>query len=71
MLHRAHASLSQSTSEVMLGHCVILTTLFLGKLPEKKITSTKCTFEPSRGKTNNVVSEKVRHKPACTATEAG
>ena len=29
------------------------------------------TYEPSRGKTNNVVSEQVRHKPACTATEAG
>ena len=28
-------------------------------------------FEPPRGKTNNVVSEQVRHKPACTATEAG
>ena len=26
-------------------------------------------FEPPRGKTNNVVSEQVRHKPACTATE--
>ena len=26
-------------------------------------------FEPSRGKTNNVVSEQVRHKPACTGTE--
>ena len=26
-------------------------------------------FEPSRGKTNNVVSEQVRHKPACTVTE--
>ena len=25
--------------------------------------------EPPRGKTNNVVSEKVRHKPACTSTE--
>ena len=25
--------------------------------------------EPPRGKTNNVVSEQVRHKPACTATE--
>ena len=24
--------------------------------------------EPSRGKTNNVVSEQVRHKPACTST---
>ena len=25
--------------------------------------------EPPRGKTNNVVSEQVRHKPACTSTE--
>ena len=29
------------------------------------------TFEPPRGKTNNVVSEQVRHKPTCTSTEAG
>ena len=28
------------------------------------------TFEPSRGKTNNVVSEQVPHKPSCTSTEA-
>ena len=27
------------------------------------------TFEPPREKTNNVVSEQVRHKPACTSTE--
>ena len=26
-------------------------------------------YEPPRGKTNNVVSEQVRHKPACTVTE--
>ena len=26
-------------------------------------------FEPSRGKTNNVVFEQVRHKPGCTATD--
>ena len=26
-------------------------------------------YEPHRGKTNNVVSEQVRHKPACTSTE--
>ena len=25
--------------------------------------------EPSRGKTNNVVSKQVRHKPTCTVTE--
>ena len=27
------------------------------------------TFEPPRGKTNNVVSDQVRHKPGCTVTE--
>ena len=27
------------------------------------------TYEPPRGKTNNVVSEQVRHKPACSVTE--
>ena len=27
------------------------------------------TYEPPRGKTHNVVSEQVRHKPACTSTE--
>ena len=26
-------------------------------------------FQPSRGKTNNVVFEQVRHKPGCTATD--
>ena len=26
-------------------------------------------YEPPRGKTNNVVSEQVRHKPVCTVTE--
>ena len=28
-------------------------------------------FEPTRGKTNNVVSEQVRHKSGCTSTEDG
>ena len=28
-------------------------------------------IEPPRGKTNNVVSEQVRHKPGCTSTEDG
>ena len=32
-------------------------------------TSWHLTSEPPRGKTNNVVSEQVRHKPACTSTE--
>ena len=29
----------------------------------------KVKYEPPRGKTNNVVSEQVRHKPACRSTE--
>ena len=29
------------------------------------------SIEPSRGKTNNVVSNQVGHKPCCTNTEAG
>ena len=29
------------------------------------------SFEPPRGNTDNVVSEQVCHKPACTATVAG
>ena len=31
----------------------------------------KSRNEPPRGKTNNVVSEQVRHKPGCTSTEDG
>ena len=44
-----------------------------GHALQREITSIQCTFlstfEPPRGKTNNVVSEQVRHKPACTSTE--
>ena len=36
-----------------------------------KVNSCSVNREPPRGKTNNVVSEQVRHKPACTVTEAG
>ena len=28
-------------------------------------------IEPSHGKTNNVVSEQVQHKPSCTSTKDG
>ena len=31
----------------------------------------RTTYEPSHGKTNNVVSEQVRHKPDCKSTEDG
>ena len=33
------------------------------------MTMSFLTFELPRGKTNNVVSEQVGHKPACTSTE--
>ena len=36
---------------------------------EKRAKQEVLKIEPSRGKTNNVVSEQVRHKPACTSTE--
>ena len=36
--------------------------------PAGESTST-VSFEPPRGKTNNVVSEQVRHKPTCTVTD--
>ena len=35
----------------------------------KRHCSKTAINEPPRGKTNNVVSEQVRHKPACTSTE--
>ena len=34
-----------------------------------KSTTKYLKIEPPRGKTNNVVSEQVQHKPACTSTE--
>ena len=34
-----------------------------------KLFVDECLNEPPRGKTNNVVSEQVPHKPACTSTE--
>ena len=36
---------------------------------EKSETNRAFTDEPPRGKTNNVVFEQVRHKPACTVTD--
>ena len=38
---------------------------------EKGHVKVSLLFQPPRGKTNNVVSEQVRHKPDCTVTEAG
>ena len=33
------------------------------------LNETMVRFEPPRGKTNNVVSEQVQHKPDCIVTE--
>ena len=33
------------------------------------MTNGQLSFEPPREKTNNVVSEQVRHKPGCTSSE--
>ena len=35
------------------------------------LATTYDIIEPSHGKTNNVVSDQVRHKSSCTVTEAG
>ena len=34
-----------------------------------RVSLLRLLYEPPRGKTNNVVSEQVRHKPTCTSTE--
>ena len=43
---------------------------FVSTILSGKLTGT-VIFEPPCGKTNNVVSEQVRHKPGCTVTEKG
>ena len=48
------------------GHCH---DLYGDLLLEEEVTGMFNSYEPPRGKTNNVVSEQVRHKPACTSTE--
>ena len=57
---------------------VMLFTDFCQNVPKSPDFPTKTSKEnalvlnePPRGKTNNVVSEQVRHKPVCTVTEAG
>ena len=45
--------------------------LILTPFIQKLNIITQIQFEPPRGKTNNVVSEQVCHKRACTATEEG
>ena len=37
----------------------------------RETTSMVISYEPPRGKTNNVVFEQVRHKPVRTSTEDG
>ena len=53
-----------------LDHFMALGRLSHDKAPINLVPQvTECTGEPPRGKTNNVVSEQVPHKPACTSTE--
>ena len=42
-----------------------------GKQDRSITGNSEFIFEPPRGKTNNVVSEQVRHKQGCTSTEDG
>ena len=53
--------------------CRSLLTFTLIKMYITRIISfiAQLTYEPPRGKTNNVVSEQVRCIPACTVIEAG
>ena len=51
------------------GHVFVMIKAKLhAELPEDRGTKFHIN-EPPRGKINNVVSEQIRHKPACTATE--
>ena len=38
-------------------------------MPDSRAIHLLLIYEPPRGKTNNVVSEQVRHKPTCTVTK--
>ena len=60
-LTRAEAREIDLRSKMKTVSCIaVMVMLVTGAVP---------CFEPPRGKTNNVVSEQVRHKPTCTATE--
>ena len=59
---------SHVAAQFMLNVCIMsgkeeIIRLFPGSI------NFSVSFEPPRGKTNNVVSEQFRHKPACTVTE--
>ena len=55
-----HLSVLQNIKTVALIAFGIVLTIFVNLINE-----------PPRGKTNNVVSDQVRHKSGCTVTEAG
>ena len=47
-----------------------LETILVGPVPGGRHKFVfQVSYEPPRGKTNNVVSDQVRHKPTCTSTE--
>ena len=49
--------------------CALRSIYVLGKSRDCYNKIVQIRYEPLRGKTNNVVSEQVRHKPGCTSTE--
>ena len=55
--------------------CYTLVILFITKYENENHLMIDLSYtmlnEPPREKTNNVVSDQVRHKPTCTVTEAG
>ena len=47
------------------------TTTFCPVLINNKVFNSRLLFEHVREKTNNLGSDQVRHKPACTVTQDG
>ena len=64
LLSKAHYN-----SRVMYWFILRFRPTWLKKIDSDVKHTLSFLFEPRRGKTNNVVSEQVRQKPACTSTE--
>ena len=61
-------------TQLKYKHRLLLIFFYLMAVSSLRVLCEVCVLcfvivEPPRGKTNNVVSEQVRHKPACTSTE--
>ena len=58
-------------SDVFLNNCLLILSLAKSLIHVTERRGVKNTFEPCHEKTNVLVSDLVRHKPGCTATEDG